>query len=89
MDKGLFQIFSDAFNLGELQTFLTFLPNGSSLISSLPSEGTPAHVYTREAVAALRRYGLINGALFEELEKQRPYRAVDIQFVKHKWLKSE
>lgn len=83
-DEALFRLFSDAFNQNELRTFLTFLPGGHSLITSLP-EGTTLNDYSREAVTALHRYGLIDSKFFKRLEEERPYRAADIQFVKKRY----
>lgn len=84
-DEALFRLFSDAFNQDELRTFLTFLPTGHSLVTTLPESGATMSHYARETVTALHRYGLVDAVFFKRLEEERPYRAADIQFVQHKY----
>jgi len=78
--RALFDLLSSMFTPDELQRFIALLPDGSMLLSDLPS-GTSAAASVMEVVKVLERYGWIDQQLFAELSVARPRRSGEIDQV--------
>ena len=72
------------FSPEELRIHLAHEPDGEQLVAALP-QGAPALVLLEEAVAALKRRGLLDHKFFERLAKARPHRGADIARVAAQW----
>ena len=84
-EKALETLCKELFSVEQLRRFLRELPGGGALVDELPSGAVSAAEFFHEAVAELKRAGMVDGELFEALIDERPKRAALIEEVAPLW----
>lgn len=79
--KNLADLFLVLFEVGELQRFIRYLPDGDRLATELPGGSVSAAQFAWEAADLLHRHGRVNRALQMALRAERPRRADAIDAV--------
>lgn len=74
----LSELLLSLFSADELRRFVRYLPDGDTLMGSLPGANASASQTAQETVYTLERHGLINHDLFDRLAAERPRRAHEI-----------
>lgn len=87
-EAALNELFASLFDSEELRRHLAMERDGGNLANALPGAGVSHAQLVCAAVDALRRRGLIDRDLFDNLEGARPGRVSDIRKVRAHWLDS-
>lgn len=87
-EAALNELLASLFNSEELRSHLAMERDGGNLAHALPGAGVSHARLVSEAVDALRRRGLVDRDLFDNLESARPGRIRDIRKVRALWLDS-
>jgi len=74
----LSELLLSLFSADELRRFVRYLPDGDTLVRSLPGANASPAQLAAEVVQELDRHGLIQDLLFARLAEQRPRRAREI-----------
>lgn len=81
----LISLLCGMFDEVELRLFLTSRPGGSKVASALPGRLAQKSGLAGDGVDALVNHGLVNARLFDDLRKERPGRASEIDRVSSLW----
>jgi len=81
VDHQLMVLFLELFTTEELRRFIRDGPMGDEIVAKLPGHTASSEDVSSEAVAVLRRYGLLDEALFNRLLLVRPRRQAGIRAV--------
>lgn len=87
-EAALNELLASLFSPEELRAHLAQEREGGGLANALPEAGVSHTRLVSEAVAALRRRGIIDRDFFDNLETARPKRVGDIRKVRAHWLDS-